>query len=60
MRAKTHQGLDKIAELLATALMRVRTKKSSYFGPNARESSLDLSPDQSGDANRSATDNRND
>jgi hypothetical protein len=40
--------LSEIAELLAAALTRLEARKSSEFLPLAGESSLHLSPDQSG------------
>jgi hypothetical protein len=40
--------LAEIAELLATALTRLEARKSSEFPRFAGESSLHLSPDQSG------------
>jgi len=42
--------LDEIAELLAAALTRLEARKSSRKSPEIGESSLHLSPDQSGDA----------
>lgn len=58
--APSHQRLDEIAGLLAVALMRLHGKKSSQFGSNGGESLLDLSPEQSGDAHRVATEERDD
>jgi hypothetical protein len=42
--------LTEIGELLAQALMRLRRGKSSAFAGEFGESSLHISPDQSGDA----------
>jgi len=44
--------VEECAQILATGLMRLRSRKSSQIPCNSAESSLDLSPDQSGDANR--------
>lgn len=51
MHAGASQRISEIAEIVATALMRLRARKSSQFPRDAGESSLDLSPDRSGDAN---------
>jgi hypothetical protein len=44
------ERLAEIGALLAAALIRLRTPKSSRFPANFGESSLHISPDQSGDA----------
>ena len=45
------ERLDEIADFLAAGLMRLRVRQSSALSPDCGESSLDLSPDQSGHAN---------
>jgi hypothetical protein len=47
-----HNGnsLDEVAEILAAGLMRLAARKSSGKYPEIGESSLHLTPDQSGDA----------
>jgi hypothetical protein len=44
------EWLEEIGALLAEALMRLRRGKSSAFAGEFGESSLHISPDQSGDA----------
>jgi hypothetical protein len=44
------ERLAEIGGLLAAALMRLHTRKSSAFAGEFGESSLHISPDQSGDA----------
>ena len=47
-REDANERLSEIAELLAVALTRLEARKSSEFPRLAGESSLHLSPDQSG------------
>jgi hypothetical protein len=42
------ERLDEVAMLLAGALMRLRTRKSSHLSPDAGESSLDFLANQRG------------
>jgi hypothetical protein len=44
------QRLDEIAEILAAGLMRLGARKSSQLSADCGESSLHISPDQSGRA----------
>ena len=44
------ERLDEIADILAVGLMRLHARKSSSLSRDRGESSLDFSPDQSGDA----------
>jgi hypothetical protein len=52
--------LSEISDILATGLMRLRTHKSSAFDHTVGESSLDLSPDRSGDAGHFVAGERDD
>jgi hypothetical protein len=47
---EANQRLSEIAELLATGLSRLETRKSSRKSADFGESSLHFTPDQSGDA----------
>ena len=49
-RLTASERLDEIAEMLATALMRLRERKSSSISPDRGESVLDFVPNQRGHA----------
>lgn len=49
------ERIEEIGRILAAGLIRMRARKSSRLSGEREESSLDFSPDQSGDANRKTT-----
>jgi hypothetical protein len=60
MHSNADHTISEIAEILAAALMRLHAKKSSQFRRHAGESLLDMSSDQSRDANRISADEGDD